>query len=148
MSNPVTLDLTAFRLMFPAFSDTVKFPDAYIQIQFDAATGYISPVVWGTMTESARTTALYYQTAHLLQLNVIIGQQGNGTPGIVTGSKVGDVQVTLASPPYGTSPWRYWLMLTPYGTQLLALLGMQAAGGWYIGGLPERSAFRKVGGCY
>lgn len=148
MSNPITIDIPAFRLAFPPFADPVKFSDAFIQIQFDIATSYISPNVWGTMSESARTYALWLQTAHLLQLGVIIGAQGTGVPGIVTGSKVGDVQVTLASPPYGTSPWRYWLALTPYGAQLLALLDTQAAGGWYVGGLPERAAFRKVGGVF
>lgn len=148
MSNPITLDIPQFRLAFPPFADPTKFPDPYIDIQFDIGTAYVSAEVWGCMSEKSRTSALWLMTAHLLQLGVIIGTSGTGTPGIVTGSKVGEVSVTLAAPPYGSSPWRYWLMQTPYGAQLLALLDAQAAGGFYIGGLPERAAFRKVGGVY
>lgn len=148
MSNPITLDITQFRAAFPPFADTTKFPDALLNLQFGIATGYVSAEVWGCMTEQVRTSALWLQLAHQLQLGVAIGSTGTGSVGVVVGSKVGDVSVQLASPPYGTSAWRYWLMTTPYGTQLLGLLDAQAAGGFYIGGLPERGAFRKTGGVY
>jgi hypothetical protein len=147
--STITLDIPAFRTAIPAFADPAKYTDPLITSQWDMGTSFISASTWGCMPIAARTSALQLMTAHLLYLGDIIAQGGGtGTPGIVVGSKVGDVQVTLAAPPYGTSPWRYWLSLSPYGAQLLVLLQMQAAGGMYIGGLPERAAFRKVGGIF
>lgn len=145
----ITLDIAAFRLGFPQFADPVAYPDPYIQLKFDLATGFISP--WPSacgLPEATLRSCLYLMTAHLLYLDTVMKAGGSysGTAGIVQGSKVGDVQVTLAVPPYGTSEWRYWLNLSPYGQQLLALLEIQAAGGFYVGGLPERAAFRRVGG--
>lgn len=147
--STITLDLVTFRALFPQFADTAKFPDQLVQLQFDMATSYISADTYGDMPVAARTNALYLMTAHLLMLGVIIAT-GNysGVPGVVTGSSVGDVSVTLQAPPSGTSQWRWWLNLTPYGQQLLALLQAQAAGGFYVGGLPERAAFRKVYGIF
>ena len=145
----IALDIPAIRALFPQFADTAAFPDALIAAQWGLACVYVSPEVWGDLVEQPRTYVLQLMTAHLLALGVIIAR-GNysGQPGVVLNSKVGDVQVGLAQPPYGTSPWRYWLMLTPYGQQLLALLDTLAVGGQYVGGLPERAAFRQVGGVF
>lgn len=147
--STITLDLPTFRTLFPQFANTTAFPDLAIEMQFNMATSYVSADTYGCMSVEARTNALYLMTAHLLALNVIIAA-GNysGQPGVVTQSSVGDVSVSLAQPPYGTSQWRYWLSLTPYGQQLAALLDAQSVGGFYIGGLPERDAFRKVGGIW
>lgn len=144
----ITLDLAAFRARFPQFADETAFPDATIEGQFDLATCYVSPDTYGDMSEHCRTQALYLMTAHLLALGVIIAS-GNytGQPGIVINSRVGDVQVQLQPPPE-RGQWRYWLNLTPYGTQLVALLDAQAVGGFFVGGLPERAAFRKVAGIF
>lgn len=146
--STITLDLAAFRALFPQFADETAFPDAAIQVQFGLATSYVSADTYGDMTIPARTNALYLMTAHLLALGVIIAS-GNytGQPGIVIASRVGDVQVQLQPPPE-RGQWRYWLNLTPYGAQLIALLDAQAVGGFFVGGLPERAAFRKVGGIF
>lgn len=146
----ITIDIAAFRVQFPQFADVTAFPDLVIQAQFDMATGFVQADTYGCVTVAVRTQMLYLMTAHLLVLGVIIANGGSytGTPGIVLQSKVGDISVGLAQPPYGTSQWRYWLSLTPYGLQLLALLDVQSVGGFYVGGLPERSAFRKVGGIW
>lgn len=146
--SAITLDPAAFRVLFPQFADATKFPDLVLQVQFDMATSYVSADTYGDMSITARTNALYLMTAHLLGLGVIIAQ-GNytGQPGIVTSSTIGDVSVTLQPPP-DKSQWSWWLNLTPYGAQLLALLQAQSAGGFFVGGLPERAAFRKVGGVF
>lgn len=146
--STITLDLTVFRALFPQFANVTTFPDAAIQMQFDMATGYVSADTYGDMAASARTNALYLMTAHLLALGVIIAT-GNytGQPGIVTSSSVGDVSVSLQPPPV-RGQWRYWFNLTPYGAQLIALLEAQSVGGFFVGGLPERAAFRKVAGIF
>lgn len=144
----VALDLVVFRAQFPQFANVTTFPDALIQAQFEHAGCYVSADTYGDMAEACRTQAVYLMTAHLLALGVLIAS-GNytGQPGIVTASSVGDVSVTLQPPPQ-RGQWRWWLNLTPYGAQLIALLDMQSAGGFFVGGLPERSAFRKVAGIF
>lgn len=144
----ITFNPVAFRVLFPQFADPTAFPDAKLQAHFDIATGYVSPDTYGDMTEAARTYALGLMTAHLLALGVIIARGGyTGQPGIVTASSVGDVSVSLQPPPE-RDQWQWWLNLTPYGAQLVALLQAQSVGGFFVGGLPERAAFRKVGGIF
>ena len=146
--STITLDPAAFRALFPQFADPAKYPDAALSIQFGAATGYVSADTYGDMTVAARTNALYLMTAHLLAIGAIIAQNNyQGQVGIVTGAVVDHVQITLTPPPV-KSQWQWWLNTTPYGAQLVALLQAQAVGGFYVGGLPERAAFRKVGGIF
>lgn len=144
----VTFDPALFRAQFPQFADDTIFPDALLIGQFELACDYVSPDEYGRMSAAARRQAVYLMTAHLLALGVIVASGGyTGQPGIVQSSSVGDVSVTLTPPPV-KSQWRWWLNTTPYGSQLVALLEAQSAGGFYIGGLPERSAYRKVGGIF
>jgi len=146
--STITLDPAAFRALFPQFADPAKYPDAALSIQFGMATGYVSADTYGDMSLAVRTNSLYLMTAHLLALGVIIAQNNyTGQVGIVQGAVVDHVQITLTPPPV-KSEWQWWLNTTPYGAQLLGLLQAQAAGGFYVGGLPERSAFRKVGGIF
>jgi Protein of unknown function (DUF4054) len=135
----------AFRGQFVQFADAIAFPDVTLQANYDMATGYVSPDQFGDMTAAVRTHALGLMTAHLLALGALIAS-GRATR-VVTGSSVGDVSVTLQPPP-APSQWRWWLNCTPYGAQLVSLLSAQAVGGFYVGGLPERAAFRKVGGYF
>lgn len=143
----ITFDPDAFRLVFPAFADPAVYPDAVLQVRFDVATFHINPNVYPCgMTAGQLTYCLQLMTAHLQTLATLAA--GGNVAGIVIQSKVGDVQVGLAPPPYGTSQWRYWLNLTPWGQELLALLSTLGAGGFYVGGLPESAAFRKFGGIF
>lgn len=146
--STITLDPAALRALFPQFADPAKYPDAALTIQYGMATGYVSADTYGDMPVAARTNALYLMTAHLLALGIIIAQNNySGQVGIVQGAVVDHVQITLTPPPV-KSQWQWWLNTTPYGAQLLGLLEAQAAGGFYVGGLPERAAFRKVGGIF
>ena len=141
---PITFSPLSFRQVFPAFSDPTTYPDARLHAYFFLASGYVSPEDYGSLAGDVRAHALGLMVAHLLATTdaALAGQSG-----VVIMSRVGDVQVQLQPPPE-RGQWRYWLNQTPYGAQLLALLEMQSAGGFYVGGLPERSAFRKVGGVF
>lgn len=141
---PITFNPLSFRQVFPAFCDATAYPDARLSAYFSLASGYVSPEDYGSLAGEARTHAINLMVAHLLATTdaALAGQSGT-----VIASRVGDVQVQLQPPPE-RGQWRYWLNQTPYGAQLLALLEMQSAGGFYVGGLPERSAFRKVGGVF
>lgn len=144
----ITIDIEAFRVLYPQFADPAKFPDPLVQSKFDLSTAYVSPDTYGDMPQAARTQALYLMTAHLLALGVIVAQNGyTGQPGIVTAATIDSVQVTLQPPPV-RGQWRWWLNTTPYGAQLVALLDGLSVGGFFVGGLPERAAFRKVGGIF
>ena len=146
--STITFDVATFRVLFPQFANATAFPDVKLQADFDMATAYVSADTYGDMPVAARGQALNLMTAHLLALGVIIAQNGyQGQVGIITGAVVDHVQITLAPPPV-KSQWQWWLNTTPYGAQLVGLLQAQAAGGFYVGGLPERAAFRKVGGIF
>lgn len=133
------MDIATFRLLFPEFADETLFPDAYLLAQWDVSVAYLG--------ETFEVPGLNYLTAHFLKLNVMMKGSGDysGGTGVVTGATVDKVSVTMAAPPF-KSGWQFWLSQTPYGAQLWALLTLRSAGGYYIGGRPERRAFRKVGG--
>lgn len=142
----IVFDPATFRVLFPQFADPTAFPTVKLQAQFDMATGYVSSDSYGDMTVAARGQALNLMTAHLLALGVIVAQNTySGQVGIVQGATIDHVQITLQPPPQ-RGQWRWWLNTTPYGAQLVSLLDAQASGGFFIGGLPERRAFRRVGG--
>jgi hypothetical protein len=145
MADP-TLDIAAFREMFPQFASVVQFPDGMITLQWTIATSYLgkySNCIYDDLDQ--QQSALYLMLAHLLtiQANIASGSTGGGGP--ITGATVDKVSVTMAAPT-NKSDFAFWLNQTPYGQQLLALLGIVGAGGFYIGGSPERAAFRRVGG--
>lgn len=140
------LDIPTFRLLFPEFADPTKFPDAYITAQWAVAVTAIGNVDGWLLAGPALKTALNYLTAHLMKLNVIIAAGGGaGVTGVLTGATIDKVSVQMAAPPTKNG-WQFWLASTPYGMQLWAFLQMKSAGGLYIGGRPERRAFRKVYG--
>lgn len=143
-----TLDLAQFRALFPAFADTTKFPDVMIEAQWLAATGFMGSYDGCLISGNQLQLALNYLTAHLLQSWVLIQTGGpSATVGVTTGAVVDKVQVQMAPPPIKNG-WQYWLATTPYGIYLWGLLSAASAGGFYVGGLPERAAFRKVGGTF
>lgn len=131
-----TFDLAAFRALYPQF-DTVA--DATVNAVAEQAKCFISDTdcecdntAWGLMV------------AHLLQIQASAANGGGSGP--VSSATVGGVTVSFQAPPYGSSAYKYWLFTTPYGAQLAALLARCSAGGVYVGGAPERAAFRHVGG--
>jgi len=143
-----------FRKMFPAFADTTVWPEEMLAMYWDMATDFISPA-WcpcRILRGSSLQLALDLMCAQIAMLmNPNAGDPdasgGGTTGGIVTNASIGAVSVGIAAPPT-KDMWDYWLAQTPYGQQLLALLKLKAVGGFYVGGLPERLGFRKVGGTF
>ena len=125
----ITFNVTTFRAQFPAF--------------FNVATCYVSDADYGRLTGDCRLYALTAMTAHLAAISDLAAA-GN-TPAFVTSSTIGSVSVSVQPPP-NTDQWEWWMNLTPYGQQLLALLTQAGVGGFLVGGSPERSPFRQVGG--
>lgn len=141
----IVFDPTAFRVLFPAFADPTAFPDATLEMWFAWATEFITPYDSGSfmVTGAARSGALNLLTAHIGALAQII--MAGQTPGFETDAQIDKIRVAVQPPPAKTQ-FQWWLNGTPYGAQLAALLEMSAVGGFSVGGLPERSGIRRVGG--
>lgn len=134
-------DVAAFRVAFPAFASDVIYPDALINAQAANALCFL-----GTHNCGCDTLSWQLMTAHLLAL-ATAQASGSGQSGQVTSASIDKVSVSITPPPTRDG-FTYWLGMTPYGLQLFALLSRCAAGGIYVGGRPERSAFRSVGGTF
>lgn len=132
-------DLSAFRTAYPVF-DSV--PDATVQA---AATSALCLI--GQDGCDCDVQQWQLMVAHLLYIQGQVAT-GNGNAGAVTSATIDKVSVGFAAPPFGTSAYKFWLFKSPYGGQLLAMLDRCSKGGVYVGGLPERSAFRSVGGVF
>lgn len=133
MAN-VVVTISGFRQIFPAFSDTEKYSDAFIQSMLDMAQTYISPQENCLINSATIKNMIYLMTAHLAQINSSLA---NGKDvGQISSASVGGVSVSKVVPK-NTTELDYWLNTTPYGMQLLATLSSLSAIGLYIGGQKE-----------
>jgi hypothetical protein len=146
-------DDAAFRAQFPEFTDPVLYPAAVFSSLWTIATNFISApgCPLNFLTGNSYPIALNYMTAALWVLSNQQNQPGQ-TPGsnqggFETSATIDKISVTTLAPP-ATNMWTWWLAQTPYGQALAALLQLKAVGGTSVGGLPERLAFRKVGGIF
>jgi hypothetical protein len=136
----MTLTPASFRTRFAAFADTTLYPDDRIQAQLDRAREWLS------IPAAGDGEPYYLLAAHFLALDEA-ANVGGAQFGAPTSASVGSVSVGMSVPPVQTA-WQGWLAGTPYGQELWAWLSIKAAGGWSVGGLPERNAFRKVEGVF
>lgn len=144
-----TFNIPSFRQQFKQFSDAIAFTDMTLQAYWDTASQYIAnqtqSLLIGGMTNPQLLLALNLMTAHIAALGVMIADGNGQVPGMVTGATIDKVSVTLEPPPF-ESQFQWWLNLTPYGQQLLALLQVQSVGGVYIGGALELAGMRRARG--
>jgi len=148
----IEFDPAQFREALPAFADPAVYPDALLQVYWDTATCYVSDNDYGVVNGACRRQALNLMTAHLCVISENAQKGGaqasrGKSTNFITSSTVDKVSVSVAAPP-AKDEWSWWLSTTPYGQQFSALMSARAAGGLYVGGRPERSAFRKVGGLF
>lgn len=141
----IVFDVDAFRTAFPAFANVSSFSDETLSGYWNAATYQISDRDYGWLNGAARDRALNCLTAHLTQLSVLV--QSGQTVGLVNGAQIDKVQVTLTPPPV-KSQWQWWMSLTPYGAEALAILSAKGVGGIFVGGSPNGRAFRGFGGVW
>lgn len=142
-----------FRAQFPEFADTTKYPAAQISAYWSMASLFISSddCPYNSLSGDRLVAALNMLTAHLLMLGIqartASGTVSGKSGGFTTSASVGEVSVAKLAPPVSDG-WQFWLAGTPYGQMLWALLSMLSVGGFSVGGLPEREAYRKVGGVF
>lgn len=141
------MNIETFRKMFPVYADDKVFSNEMIEMWLDVANVHLKKG-W-VLSGKAHEQALMLMLAHLLH-GVAKSSSANsdsGQTGFVTSATEGSVSVSFATPTTKDA-WEFWLASSPYGLQLWALLLQLGTGGKFIGGLPERSAVRKVGGVF
>lgn len=125
------------RAKIPAFADTTKYPNETLTGILDTAQCYISTKNYGPLRGKCREQAICLMAAHLLTLRERAAEGGNiGGPGAVASSSVGNVSVSMVTPP-NQDQYQYWMNQTPYGAELMRLLAIFANGGLYVGGSYE-----------
>lgn len=141
-----TLDIPAFRAMFPAMTDP-PYTDTLLNAYWTIATCAMDDADSCAISGDCLQTALYLMLAHIT--TILSGSTGTkpGPVGVKTAAAIDKVHVQYAAPPF-KSGWQAWLSQTPYGLSLWAILSAHGAGGWYFNELPEGDAFRKVGGIF
>lgn len=137
-------DDAKFRKLFPEFADETKYPEELISAYWEQASCYIDGE-GNVLLGGCSFLAVAQMTAHMMTL---ASQAAKGKQaGYKTGATIDKVSVTYAAPPT-PDQFSWWLSTTPYGAQLAALLEVKGVGGFSLGGLPERTGFRKIGGVF
>lgn len=137
MTNTVIVTLQEFYNQYPEFN-TEEYKTICPQC-FRRAKCRIGIKNCGRLKDCNRIDAIYLLTAHLslLTLKNQSGQGGGMGAGQVASAAVGEVNISYVQIP-NLDQWSYWLSLTPYGLELLALLEQLTAVPYYIGGSLER----------
>lgn len=137
----MTFDPAAFQAAFPAFQETfTPAIEAWVEI--------VQGSPMGSWFECTTRTQQQFIVAHvgylLTNANSIGDSQGGGA---VVSATEGSVSASFVAPPV-TDGLEFYLSSSVYGQMLWAMLNVSSAGGVYVGGLPERKAYRKVGGTF
>lgn len=139
-------DDALFRAQIPAFASTTLYPEALLAMYFDVATCYVNANDTCRLAGDCLQYALNLLTAHLVAINAAAPTTG-GASGVVSSATIDKVSVSFQIPT-AASAFLAWLNKTGFGQSLAALLRAKAAGGFYVGGAPERSAIRRVAGSF
>jgi hypothetical protein len=137
----MNFDPAAFIAAFPAFAGTSP---ASIQTWVNIVLE--SPMAsWFNCASLTQQQLIVAHVGYLVtNANTIGNSQGGGA---VVSATEGSVSASFVTPPVRDG-LEYYLSGSTYGQMLWAMLNVQSAGGFYIGGLPERGAYRKVGGVF
>lgn len=137
MSNTVIVILQEFYNQYPEFN-TEEYKNICPRC-FRQAKCRIGIKNCGRLKDCNRIDAIYLLTAHLSMMayKAQSGQGGEMRAGQVASAAVGEVNVSYVQIP-NLDQWSYWLTLTPYGLELLALYEQLTAVPYYIGGSLER----------
>lgn len=144
MTDKHTFDPVAFREAFPYFASETKYPTEQLAGYFAVATLSIYPYDWLLVSGDTLQRMLDLFTAHLAyRYNQML--QGNNAVGVVTGATIDKVNVSMQVPAT-VKAWQAWLLLSPFGLELWAMISALKPKAIPVGGLPERQGFRRVGG--
>lgn len=136
----VNVTVQMFRTAMPEFSDTTKYPDAYIQRFITQSTMFISTDS-GIIKDDVRILAIEYLTAHLITLAAIDGQgnaisDNSNSGGVLTSASIDSVSVAFQAV-IAKDAFEQWIQSTPYGKLYWALLSANMPGGIFWVGSPK-----------
>jgi hypothetical protein len=121
-----------FVALFPAYSDAGLYPQALLQQYWNSAINYVSPISnFGAIQGPKRQYALNLMTAHLVFYAGLVAQQQ--VPALMQSATIDKVSIAVTPPPL-PNQWQWFLDMSPYGQQLLALLQANSVGGFYVAG--------------
>ena len=129
--------LASFRILYPAFAQT---PDNVVMAVSEQALCLASNAACACSEQAWQAL-----TAHLLAMREKAALGDAGQAGAIASASIDGVSVSFQQVDGGDS-WTLWLGGTAYGQQALALLKSCSAGGFYVGGKPEKAAFTSVYG--
>ena len=132
-----------FRDQFPAFSNSVLYPEAMLQGTWTSVTFVFSDDDQGIENNPQRTRLLDLALAHWLHVASMTAKGQNTS--VVNSATVDKVSVT-AEPPKAKTHFQQWLMASPYGQEIRMIMKAATSAGVYIGGSNERASFRRAGG--
>lgn len=123
-----------FRAIFKQFKDKAKYSDAVIKHELNIANCFLGE----PSSDYCSLTKTNLFVAHLLAIRGMV-ESGQKTY-LVSSSSIDAISISLTQPPSNNN-FKYWLAVTSFGLQLLAMLEAESAGGMYIGGSPILSSF-------
>ena len=128
-----------FRQLFPAFANEADYPDSVIDWYWCLSWSYIDGQESCLFDLQTQFMMLNYVTAHLMAYNDLIvagtaSKSPFGNNKIVISSTIGDVSAAVMPPPVQDNYYYWFFSQTPYGTQYIAMLKANTAGGCYLGG--------------
>lgn len=138
---------------FALYSDPTDYPEVTLQAYWDNATNYISRVGnYGNIQGHQREYAIQLMMSHLIYITNLAntgngsgggsgGGSSGGVPGQLQSATIDKVSITVTPPP-SQNQFQWWLGLSPFGQQLLAMLQIHSVGGEYFGGSSVRAGFR------
>lgn len=135
MPTPV-FPLVKFKLLYPFFDE---FDDDLILAVADQAYCFI--------TQCCADQLWMLMAAHMVQLRIDAGENPAPSGQRVASASIDKVSVSFSGPP-DTNSTKWWLGLTRWGQQYMLLNKRCNGGPFYVSSLPERSAFRSVGGVF
>lgn len=141
----IEFDVAVFRARYSQFSDSTAYSSTVLSGYWDVASCFVSTEDYGYLRGDCRATAIMLMTAHIAQLSTMAAS--GDTAGVMNSATVDKVSISLTPPPVA-SQLAWWMNLTPYGSQLAAMLNMLAVGGMFVGGSRTRSAFRGPSGYF
>lgn len=128
---------------FSIYSNPLSYPEIKLQAYWDNATNYISNVGnFGAIQGTQREYAIQLMLSHLIFLaNLIyLNNTATGTVPYQLQSATIDKVTITATPPPNPNQFQWWMGLSPFGQELLAMLQIQTSGGEYFGGSYVRAA--------
>lgn len=132
----MTFPLDLFRKLYPQFC---SIDDELIIHLADSADCYMNTC----LKEHCYDNALMLIVAHMLQLRA--NAESNPSGNQIASATIDKVSVSYAVNQSGNDT-KDWFSLTPFGKEFLVLMQRKCGSVRYVGGYPERSGFRIVGG--